>query len=134
MSGYVLDASVVLSWLVSPHRDIEALAFNFIADNKSKIYSHSYIDLEISNALSMISHDINRIESLFSLYKTTGIFLLPVTEDHMQLARSISIQVNDTVYDALYHSVATLHSKTFVTMDKKYFNKAKHLGNIELLK
>lgn len=133
MNGYVVDASVVATWLLSTNKNRESIAHDFIIDNSHKLYSAELLDIEISNALTMYSSTLETVDNLFELYKTIGIELLPYLPIHLDMARQVSFDIKDTVYDSLYHTTAMTRGLTFMTMDRKYYNKAKHLGNIELL-
>ena len=48
-------------------------------------------------------------------------------------ALKISLEVNDSVYDAAYHALAISLDATFITLDRKYYKKASRLGFIEYL-
>ena len=48
-------------------------------------------------------------------------------------ALEIAYELGTTVYDASYHVLAIARNAIYITADKKYFDKAKQLGNIELI-
>jgi predicted nucleic acid-binding protein len=131
---YIVDASVVLTWLIGKDSKKEGLAFEFLRDNTGRLYSQSFIDMDVSNGLVISEYSNERIEKLYQLYRTVSIIILPTSDPHLTLARNIAREVNDTVYDSYYHALARLTGKTMITFDKRYYKKAKHLGNIELLK
>ena len=61
--------------------------------------------------------------------KPTTIQGVPV----LKRAADLSISLNHHLFDTLYHAVALEEGATLVTADAAYFDKAKHLGGIELL-
>jgi predicted nucleic acid-binding protein len=61
--------------------------------------------------------------------KPTTIQGVPV----LKRAADLSISLNHHLFDTLYHAVALEEGATLVTADDAYFDKAKHLGGIELL-
>jgi len=46
----------------------------------------------------------------------------------------VAFDIETTIYDTLYHATAIIYEYEFVTLDKKYFDKAKKYGNIALVK
>lgn len=50
-----------------------------------------------------------------------------------QLASEIAIKLDHHLFDTMYHAVALKKQATLITVDKKYFQKSKVLGNIVLL-
>ncbi len=45
----------------------------------------------------------------------------------------MAITLNHHLFDTLYHAVALEVGATLVTADEVYFNKARHLGGMQLL-
>jgi len=50
-----------------------------------------------------------------------------------QKASTIAVHLNHHLFDTLYHAVAIKQQAILITADKKYYQKAKQLGNITLL-
>ena len=52
----------------------------------------------------------------------------------LKRAAQIAVQFNHHLFDTWYHAVALGAGATLVTADERYFNKAKGLANIVLLR
>ena len=52
----------------------------------------------------------------------------------LKRAADLAITLNHHLFDTLYHAVALEEGATLVTGDEAYFNKAKNLGAIQLLR
>lgn len=57
---------------------------------------------------------------------------LPYTPIDYYSAYNIALECETALYDAIYHAAALKLYLTFLTMDRKYYEKAKHIGYIEL--
>lgn len=51
----------------------------------------------------------------------------------MQRACRLSIAINQHLFDTLYHAVALENHATLISADRRYYRKAKHLGQISYL-
>jgi predicted nucleic acid-binding protein len=54
--------------------------------------------------------------------------------DVLRRAARLSIRLNHRLFDTIYHAVALKHSITLITANAPYYCKARHLGNIMLLR
>ncbi len=57
---------------------------------------------------------------------------IPVSNDMPVLARAMSLadELDHHLFDTLYHAVAFEEEATLVTADRRYWTKARKLGNI----
>ena len=60
-------------------------------------------------------------------------FLLSDNLEIYHQASKMAIRLNHHLFDTLYHAVAINQQAILITADKKYYQKAKELGNIALL-
>lgn len=134
MKEFILDASVVLKYLIgtedSPYREIKEI----IENDKYLKRTQSFINFEILNVLRYELKTSIQIEEFYSIYKSLGIEELEISKDLLLKAALIAKEIDVSVYDSSYHVLALTYNIIFLTADVKYFNKAKRLGNIELLK
>ena len=131
--GIILDSSVLLTWLVSPDKEKSEHCRKLIGGYIDELYSHDLLNYEVSNALVFTTRKQELIGEAYSVYELLPISFLKLNSTEYKLAREISIAVRDSVYDASYHALAITKSMEFVTCDRKYYKKAKHLGFIRLI-
>ena len=129
---YIIDSSVLLTWILSPSVEMAENIFSFIKKNRKNLYSHAWVLIEISNVLVMHLDSLQRVEEAYQGFLELDITVLDVDSALLHEARNIAFMVKDTVYDASYHALAIEYDYTFITCDERYFNKANHLGNIKL--
>lgn len=48
-------------------------------------------------------------------------------------ASALAARLDQHLFDTLYHAVALEHDASLITADRKYYNKARHLGQIVYL-
>jgi predicted nucleic acid-binding protein len=131
MKGIVVDASVVVS--VFTRNDINEKILSFLSENSGKLYSHSFLNTEVANALRYFYKADHQIIKAMNLVDLLFIKVLEFDENSLGESILIALETGDTVYDASYHRLALSHDLEFVTLDKKYYDKANHLGNIRFL-
>ena len=54
--------------------------------------------------------------------------------DVLRRAAKLAIKLDHRFFDTIYHAVALKHSITLITANAAYYRKARHLGNIMLLR
>lgn len=133
---FILDTSVILKWLISEPEDREqanSLRTHFLKEEIDvKILALSV--WEINNKLGRI-FDLGAAARLFSHFQ---IYKLPQavlkTSDCLMAFHIMKKCPGVSFYDASYHAVALQENAKFLTADKKYYEKAKKMGGIMLLK
>jgi predicted nucleic acid-binding protein len=60
-------------------------------------------------------------------------FPVRTTRAAYRRAADMAARLNHHLFDTLYHAVALEEGAVLVTADEAYFNKASHLGGIQLL-
>jgi len=136
MSRYVLDASVIVKWLIpenpKEHNMAEALALlsalraGTITVRQPCHWLAEVAAVGVRLKPDMIADDIADLQEL-------GMVSVVATQPLWNTACSLSIRLNHHLFDSLYHAVALHSNALLVTADEQYFRKAKDIGNIQLL-
>lgn len=130
MKKYFADASLVLELILSEERETKLKVADFMANNK--IYSSEFMKLEVSNVSVKRIKDFNLSQLLYKEVLGLPISYISITDSILASAREVSYKYNVSVYDATYHVIALQYGFILVTLDRKYFQKAKTLGGIQL--
>jgi predicted nucleic acid-binding protein len=133
---FVLDASVIISSLLSKRGDTEILLkeiFENQKGGKDKIYVPQLFYFEAANGLRFSLN--NEAQSRLVFQKICALPLEIFNLQNMQLNEIIQLSYRNktTVYDSSYHYSAILLGGTFLTCDSDYYKKAKHIGNIKFI-
>jgi len=132
MSSYILDASIIVDSLLQPNGSAAKRLLE-LCTKKVQLLSLVLLDTEVANALMFDSANIDLALKNFSAYKRLNISLsAPTEKDYLKIIE-LSKKNKTTVYDTSYHHLALLENGIFLTKDKKYYEKAKLFGNIELV-
>ena len=133
---YILDASVILKWFLpetEDHENASKVRSDYLSSDIVATIPH-YAYAEIMNILK---NKLSREEALsaFSFLLMYTLKDYPIT---LELA-SVAVELMEkfpgvSFYDAGYHALALQHGGTFITADKKYYEKTKKRGHIMLLK
>jgi len=137
MKNIIIDASFILQTLLSPESNVAIVSKKIFKDQKSKrikIYSTSFMPLEIANGLRFSFKEQKLAEEIFSKFALLKIEYFALNSQQIQTMLSMSYNLKTTVYDTSYHFLAKLLGGVFYTCDKEYFQKAKKEGNIILVK
>lgn len=136
MSKIVIDASVILGYLLQKNGKIvertETLLKKF-KKGEVEIHAPQLLFTEVANGLRFSLKDENSAASQFEKYAKLKINYPSFSEVQMKEIIKLSYKLRTTVYDTSYHFLAIMLNGTFLTCDKEYFVKAKHLGKIELV-
>lgn len=129
---WVVDASVVIKWLLndsSREGDTEnatALMQSIVESRESIVQPVHWLP-EVAGVLARLSpatapDDVTMLRALE----------LPVEDgpEVLQLACRLAIDLQQHVFDTLYHSVALNAGATLVTADERYLRAAKDRGGI----
>lgn len=136
MGKYVIDASVVLSYLLSEDKNIEKQVKNLLIktqEEETELYSSKLLKLEVGNGLRFSLTDKNLAEKTYQSFLKLPIKYACISEVVYIKTLSVAFKYNTSFYDASYHLLAKTLKAQFLTCDKKYYKKAKSLGGIELV-
>lgn len=125
---YLIDASVVVAGLEEGH----STAGKILDEGDLGIIDLTRV--EVANAFRYKGSDRESISIALGLLYGEQVKCLEYSESDLLDTTMVSLELNTTVYDTLYHMVAKKHGLEFLTMDAKYFKKAEKLGGLVLLK
>lgn len=136
MKIFVLDASVTVNYLLTLDSHVIAKVSAILEEarqGKASLHSSYLLPFEAGNALrySSLAPDQARaaLGKLSALPLNYFIFNAPQINEILEK----SFLIKTTFYDTSYHFLALLLDGAFLTADRAYFKKAKHLGHIELV-
>jgi predicted nucleic acid-binding protein len=133
---YIVDASVLIKWVGKEAEDLKQ------AESLRIAYKNEDADLtvlaltfwEIGSYLSR-KFDAKTAASVFNHFQNYAFLQAMLTLEEAALAVNIMTKhPGVSFYDASYHALALNKGKVFLTADKKYYEKAKKLGHIQLLR
>lgn len=136
MKNYVIDASVILSFLMEKGFRKASFIESLLKDAESggvKLLSSPILPLEVGNGLRFTLKNQEQAEDVYRRFLKLPVEYLPLTEIQLKKVLSLSYLLKTTAYDTSYHLLAQVRDAKYITCDIKYYRKAKKLGNIELL-
>ncbi len=129
----VADASVALKWFLSDsldedHTDIALAIFEAAVLGRIQLLQPVNFIAEVAAVLARIKP----AEAQSDLLDLIAIERRTVDSPEVYAtAVALAIQLKHHLFDTLYHALALENpSAMFVTADRRYFDKAKHLGQI----
>lgn len=134
MKWIVVDASVVVRAVSDKNSRVSKKFFKLkerILKKDVYLFSPPIFWVECANALRFSTKNEKRSKKYLREIFELPIHLTQPTSKSVMRALEISHQVSDTVYNSWYHITALWLGATFITADKKYYNKAKEIGSIE---
>lgn len=132
MPSFIVDASVLLKWFLDEegHKNEALLLKNDYAAGMVELNIPDYAYAEFLNTAGRVL-PVYRAQLIFSLLLMMSIPECSVTLEVAGRAFRIMKKYHGvSFYDAGYHALAMEHNAVFITADKKYYAKAKKLGNI----
>lgn len=136
MTSYVLDASVILSFLLGKNRKIEIQFTKILKGTKAgkiKLYSGHLLPLEVGNGLRYTVKDELVADEIMQKFLRLPINLHDFSSAQYSKILQLCYQLSTSYYDTSYHFLAKLVNATFLTCDVEYYKKATNLGKIKLL-
>lgn len=136
MTRFVIDASVAVKWFLPDANDetntLEALDLLLrLRAGEVSFTQPAHWKAEIASVLVRRVPGIaaDSIDDLGMLEGIEFIDAPPVYRRAIHLAQTL----DHHLFDTLYHATALETDTMFVTADRRYYDKAAHLGNITLL-
>lgn len=132
----VADASVVLKWfltdsLAEDHTEIALSIFEAAVLGRIQLFQPVHFIAEVAAVLARVKPDEAQSDLLDLIAIARRTIDSPEVYDR---AVALATQLNHHLFDTLYHALALeTPSATFVTADRRYFDKAQHLGQIAWL-
>ncbi|MEE9354896.1 MAG: type II toxin-antitoxin system VapC family toxin [Methylococcaceae bacterium] len=128
-----INASVIVKWFIPDnenHTDSALALFKKVEEGTLTVVQPLHWQAEVIAVLTRLRPEI--VDKSIVLLDALE---LPVIDNIQvyQQASQLSQVLNHHLFDTLYHAVAIAANGNFMTDDRKYYNKAKGTGNIELL-
>ena len=136
MKTYVLDASVILTFLLGENQKVGKKFTEILKQSKSgkaKLYSTYLLPMEIGNGLRYSLTDNKLASEIFLKFSRLPIQFSSLTPTQLLKILKLSYLYKTSFYDTSYHFLAKFLKGTFLTTDNEYFKRAKNFGQIELL-
>lgn len=122
---YVIDASVILKWVLPPEYEPYYDQGQAIADalfNRSLSVIVPYLwYFEVGNIL-IRKYPQHAAQDLADLRKQLVMFEQAITPDWQNWILDLTARYRVTFYDASYHALAIVREGVFITADEKYLN------------
>ena len=144
METFVIDTSVVVKFFFEEEfRDIAQDVLLKANQKKIKLLAPPLLSLEIINVFIKKGLSLGEIENALSVFreqvKAKVITIIP--SNTKLISKAIEIAKTETkekshasFYDSVFHALALLKSCSFLTADKKHYNKTQNpIGSIVLL-
>lgn len=130
----VVDASVAIKWFVGAIDEQHVAQADAVVEaierSETELLAPSHWSAEVIAVLAR--RDPTLVDgALLALDDMTPTVVHGVAV--LKRAADMAIALDHHLFDTLYHAVALEVGATLVTADEAYFNKARHLGAIELL-
>lgn len=133
MSHLVLDASIVLSWLLPDEASEASIAVQAELPRAEGVWVAAHWRLEVANSLCMAERrkrlDAAGVAQAVSLFTQLPVVVDPETNDHAS-AESLSLarQHSLSVYDAAYLELALRRGAALASLDRPLRAIASKLG------
>jgi len=136
MSTYVLDASIILKWVlpknIAPLQEQALSIREVLVEGTINIIVPSLWRYEVGNTLGRLIPD--SASELLTLCSDIGIKEADESPERDKKTHDIMTQWHVSFYDASYHALAIVNDIVFITADEKYNHKVKGQSNISILK
>ena len=136
MKQYILDASFLLAILLEESPAAKKVFRKISGEQKlgkAKLFAPNLVFWEVANGLRYRVVSPQESAALYRKLDELPMEFLLLDSEQMLFAINLAYDLEATVYDTSYHVLAKSLDGTFLTCDQKYFQKAKKLGEIELI-
>lgn len=136
MKKLILDSSFVCRSVLAEESSAALTMEKILREEKAgkvALYSSNLFFLEMGNALRFSQIEQNKVEIFLETILKFPIEYFSFKKKHIMQIVELSFDLDTTVYDTSYHFLAKLLGGVFLTCDKKYFEKAREIGNIEFI-
>ncbi|NTV42094.1 MAG: type II toxin-antitoxin system VapC family toxin [Syntrophobacteraceae bacterium] len=135
MKRVVVDASVILKWVLGDRRETDhEKAMDLLdawVDGRVEVFAPTLWEYEVGNFLGRELPE--QATQKMSLLRGLGIVSLPLNEKMHALCFSWMKQNGVTFYDAAYLAAAVETGGILITADSKLSEKMRHMESIRLL-
>lgn len=136
MNLYAIDSSVALKWFLfdDPNESNANQALDLLRGVLTEDYRFVQPPHWIAEVVSVLARK-RPAGALDALARLLELDCYEVVQTPSSYARAVALSttLDHHLFDTLYHAVALEEDAQLVTADRRYFNKAKRLGNIVML-
>ena len=133
MKQYVIDTSVVMKYLTDKGSAAGVWLLKALKDKQTKLLSSDLFRFEVTNAIRYSPTSQENLPKQIMAVLSLPIKIVGVSDKGFSEIAKMAKENNTTVYDTSYHFLAISMDGIFVTCDRDYFQKSRHLGYIEYL-
>lgn len=136
MKKQVFDASLIMTALINEEKKASHFleeSLCALRDKKIEMYSTPFMQYEVVNALRFSFTDEHKSIEFFNKFSEIPMKIFSLNTLQLKKIITLSYQLKTTVYDTSYHYLAQLLNGVFVTCNKAYYQKAKHLGHMMMI-
>lgn len=140
MKKYVVDSSIFIAMFLKEENSHKALEF-FNNANKHQvnllapsIFIYEVMAILLKEAINLLDIESVLDSQIKSCLKIMDLDQKLIKETDKLTKKSHPKSGFPSFYDSSYHALAILNDCNFITIDKKHYDKTKHLKNIKLLK
>ena len=139
MKKYVID-SCVFNKLFLDEEDRQ-LAIDFITqinNNEDEILVPEIFYFEVLQTACYYKYDGKEIHKMLQDFEANNLHIIKTTPELIEKACEITKIGHEksgfpSFYNSVYHALAIENNCDFITVDKKHYDKVKHIGNITFL-
>lgn len=118
-SGYIVDASVALKWLIEEEGSDAALSLR-----GADLAAPALLRIEVGNILRTLAarQDISPAQAreMFRFLQTAPVVIVDGDEALEQRALDLALELRHPIYDCLYLALAQRLNRTLVTADRRF--------------
>ncbi len=112
--------------------------FKTCALSETQLLVPELFKYEIAEVTRYFNTPLSKTLALFDAHQQSILTVIAPTQDIWLHAEKITQTGHQksgypSIYDSIYHALAIKENATFITADKRHFNKSKSFGHIELL-
>ena len=141
MNKVVLDANIYVKLFKKDEHDsdIAVTLINKLVSNSVEIIEPAIVVNETITTCEIAKQDIQQACDFFKAMIDFKMRFVDINAVLIDQTLSITQEGHEksgypTFSDSMYHAIALQEDALFITADRRHYEKAKHLGNIQLLK
>ncbi len=133
MKQCVIDTSVIMKYLTNKGSVAGVWLLGALKDKQTKLISSDLFHFEVTNAIRYSPTSQENMPRQIMAALSLPIEIIKISDKGFSKIAKIAKENDTTVYDTSYHFLAITMDGIFITCDRDYFRKSKHLGYINLL-
>ena len=133
------DSNVFMKLLFEEFDSHEAkVFFKTCALSETQLLVPELFKYEIAEVTRYFNTPLSKTLDLFDAHEQSILTVISPTKAMWLLAEEITQQGHQksgypSIYDSIYHAIAIKEKATFITADKRHYQKSKSFGHIQLL-